>query len=93
MRKIDDASAHSHLANQNITRSAGGDCGGLDQGSSEHLTCLLYKTVMLYLLYDTVYFHAEPVGAKRVSFDKNVIFSVPWKFWQKRIWLFVFLLK
>ena len=54
-----------------------------DIKNSETLTCLLI--VMLYLLYDTVYFHAESVAAKEVSFYENVIFSVPWKYWQKRV--------
>ena len=54
-----------------------------DIKNSEILTFLLI--VMLYLLYDTVYFHAESFAAKKVSFYENVIFSVPWKCWQKLI--------
>ena len=50
-----------------------------------------FKVEMLQLLHDTLYFQADPVGAKTSYFYENVIFSVPRKFWQTRIWLFLFL--
>ena len=48
---------------------------------------------MLYLLHDTLYFRAEPVGAKTSKFYEDVIFSVPGNFGKREYGYSCFLLK